>query len=165
MTEDERDWTPETFDPDRDIPELESRLGDSLSAWKTDLSSFRARGGKLITYHGWTDPWLSPYNSVDYYQQVAETMGPEKVDDFFRLFMVPGMDHCRGGPGPDRFDMVDAIMKWTEEGIAPDRIIALGALDNGGQRTRPLCPYPQVAVYRGEGDTDQAENFECRAAE
>ena len=166
VTEDQRDWTPETFDPDRDIPALDKRLGDSLSAWKTDLSAYKARGGKLITYHGWTDPWLSPYNTVDYYQQVTKTMGAETQDEFFRLFMVPGMDHCRGGVGPNRFDMIGAITKWVEQGEAPDRVIATGVDKEGAVvRTRPLCPYPQVAVYKGEGDTDQAGSFECRASE
>ena len=167
ITPDQRNWTPETFDPDRDIPELEDRLSDSLSAWKTDLSSFKERGGKLITYHGWTDPWLSPYNTVDYFLQVRKTMGADRQDQFFRLFMVPGMDHCRGGVGPDRFDMIGAIMKWVEEGKAPDQVIASGVEKESGAviRTRPLCPYPQVAVYNGEGDTDQASSFACRRAD
>ncbi|WP_417320083.1 tannase/feruloyl esterase family alpha/beta hydrolase [Emcibacter sp.] len=160
VTADERDWTPETFDPDRDIPELEKKLGSSLSAWETDLSAFRARGGKLIVYHGWTDPLLSPYNSIAYLQDVQKKMGD--VGNFYRLFMVPGMDHCAGGPGPNRLDTVKAIVDWVEKGAAPETMIATGAGKDRAIRTRPLCVYPEVAHYNGGGDPDMAKNFECR---
>ncbi|MGZ8281716.1 MAG: tannase/feruloyl esterase family alpha/beta hydrolase [Allosphingosinicella sp.] len=159
----ERSWTPETFDPDRDFPALEARFGAVLGAWNPDLRRFRRGGGKLIVYHGWSDALLSPFNSVGYHQAVAAEMSPEDVGDFFRLFMVPGMDHCRGGPGTDRFDLLGALVAWVEQGEAPDRVVASGRTADGGTRTRPLCPHPQVARYDGEGDSDDAGNFQCVA--
>jgi feruloyl esterase len=112
-------------------------------------------------YHGWNDPAISALNSVDYYESVvvaARRFRAGAAEDFFRLFMVPGMQHCGGGPGTDTFDALGALERWVEEGVAPDRIIAAGAVD----RTRPLCPYPQVARYLGQGSTDDARNFACR---
>ena len=139
VTEGARSWTPESFDPDRDIPGLEARLGPTLSAWNPDLAAFRAHGGKLVTYHGWADPLLSPYNSIAYRDAVAARMGPG-TDAFFRLFMVPGMEHCRGGPGTDRFDLLGSVMAWREQGRAPDQVVASGRMPAGGTRTRLLCP-------------------------
>lgn len=156
----ERRWTPETFDPDRDIPQLEARYGASLGAWNPNLRPFAARGGKLLVYHGWTDALLSPWNSIAYWEAVNRRMGARNVPSFFRLFMAPGVDHCRGGAGPDRFDALTAVMAWRERGQAPDRLIAATA---GGNRTRPLCPHPQVARYSGTGSTDEAANFQCVA--
>jgi feruloyl esterase len=156
----ERRWTPQSFDPDRDVPPLEARYGASLGAWNTDLRPFAARGGKLIVYHGWTDPLLSPWNSIAYWEAVNTRMGAQSVPGFYRLFMAPGVDHCRGGAGPDRFDALGAVMAWREHGQAPERLIASAA---NGARTRPLCPYPQVARYSGAGSTDDAASFQCIA--
>jgi feruloyl esterase len=161
----ERRWTAETFDPDRDLAELEERIGRSLGAWNPDLRRFRDSGGKLVVWHGWNDALLSPYNSIAYHEAVAEEISPDQVRDFFRLFMVPGVEHCRGGPGTDQFDLLSTVVAWVEEGQAPDRIIATGRTPAGGTRTRPLCAYPEVAVYNGSGSSDDAANFTCRVPE
>ncbi len=156
----ERRWTALTFDPDRDVPPLEARYGASLGAWNPDLRPFAAHGGRLIVYHGWTDPLLSPWNSIAYWEAVNARMGARAVPGFYRLFMVPGMDHCRGGAGPDRFDALAAVMAWREHGQAPDRMVAASA---NGARSRPLCPWPQVARYSGTGSSDEAASFQCVA--
>jgi feruloyl esterase len=158
-------WTVKTFDPDRDIPVLEKQLGSTLDTANPDLHRFQAHGGKLIMYHGWADPLLSPYNTLDYYGSVVRTMGGQQATDgFLRLFMVPGMEHCRGGPGPNTFDAVAPLDDWVEHGIAPERIIAAHSGADGKQvdRTRPLCRYPQVARYTGSGSTDEAASFSCQ---
>lgn len=149
------------FDPDKHIPMLEQRFGADLAAMNPDLSAFKARGGKLIMYHGWADPLLSPYNSIDYYESVKAKMGAAQQQDFMTMFMVPGMLHCMGGAGPDHFDAVDAVMKWVEHGERPKQIVAAHATAGKVDRTRPLCPYPQVARYKGAGSTDDAASFSC----
>jgi len=128
-----------------------------------DLSLFRKSGGKLIVWHGWVDSLIFPRGSIDYYERVLDRMGgPERVQKFARLFMAPGVDHCFGGPGPNVFDMFGALVSWVEKDEAPDRIIA-SRIENGEvTRTRPLCPYPAVATYKGTGSTDDAANFVCR---
>jgi feruloyl esterase len=158
-------WTVRTFDPDRDIPVLEKQLGATLDAASPDLHRFQAHGGKLIMYHGWADPLLSPYNTLDYYGSVVQTMGGQQATDgFLRLFMVPGMEHCRGGAGPNTFDAVAPLDDWVEHGVPPERIIAAHTGADGKQvdRTRPLCRYPQVARYKGSGSTDEAASFSCQ---
>jgi feruloyl esterase len=154
-------WDWRSFDFDRDVALTDAKLAAVLNATDPDLRPFRARGGKIVMYHGWNDPAISALNSVDYYESVvvaARRFRAGAAEDFFRLFMVPGMQHCGGGPGTDTFDALGALERWVEEGVAPDRIIAAGAVD----RTRPLCPYPQVARYLGQGSTDDARNFACR---
>ena len=100
---------------------------------------------------------------MNYYNRVADTLGgASKVNDSFRLFMVPGMGHCRGGDGADRFDVIGAMEQWVEKGKAPDSIVASRYADDKVERTHPLCPYPEVAVYKGTGSTDDAANFACR---
>jgi feruloyl esterase len=127
-----------------------------------DLSAFQKLGGKLILYHGWYDQNIAPRNSIHYYQKVVETMGGEaRTKDFFRLFMAPGMGHCGGGPGPNTMDTLAAVEQWVEQKKAPERIVASRPLEGQGQRTRPLCVYPQVARYKGAGSTDDAANFVC----
>src|SRR5262249_35126282 len=127
------------------------------------LKPFLDRGGKLIHYHGWSDPQISPGNSTQYYTRVLkELVGPGNVDKSYRLFMVPGMAHCGGGEGPDTFDMVTALEQWVEQGHAPDQIIATHSTNGQPDRTRPLCPYPQIAIYTGAGGIDDAANFTCR---
>jgi quercetin dioxygenase-like cupin family protein len=149
----------------------EAKLGKMFDAFDPDLTRFHARGGKLILYHGWNDPSISPLNTIAYYENVvswlARTRTPEQAQadaqQFARLFMVPGMLHCGGGPGPNTFDTVSALESWVEGGRAPDRILASHAANGVVDRTRPLCPYPQVAAYAGSGSTDDAANFVCRA--
>ncbi len=117
----------------------------------------------MIMYHGWTDMILSPYNTLQYRKELAETMGEDALSDFYRLFMIPGMDHCRGGPGPDQFDAVAALVKWVEEGEAPETLIVSGETPEGEKRTRLLCDYPAVAVYDGDSDPDSADSYSCVA--
>ena len=114
-------------------------------------------------YHGWADGNVAPATSVNYYNSVVEKMGDaSKVSDWFRLFMMPGMAHCHGGEGPDTFEPMDFIQAWVEKGEAPARIVAAHLNKDKVDRTRPLCPYPQVARYKGAGSIDDAANFECR---
>jgi hypothetical protein len=113
-----------------------------------DLSEFKSHGGKIIHYHGWADMALNPFMSVNYYESVLDFMGVEETMDFYRLYMVPGMFHCSGGAGCDNVDWFTPLVSWVEDGIAPERLI--GSHIEGGKviRTRPLYPYPEVAVYR-----------------
>jgi feruloyl esterase len=160
-------WTVATFDPDREIPALEPRFAADLNATDADLSKFKARGGKLILYHGWADQLLSPYNTLDYFESVNTAMGGEAAtQEFARLFMVPGMAHCGGGPGPNDVSdaAIDAMVNWVEHSQPPAQVIASRRTASGSvDRTRPLCPYPQVAKYKGVGSTDQAASFACSA--
>ena len=154
------DWR--TFDIDRDGPKLQPFM-DVFSPTSTDLTKLRARGGKLILYHGWADPALSALNTITYYDDVVKRNAGEK---FVELFMAPGMHHCQGtGPGPNRFDMLSALDAWVDKGTAPSRVVAAHSTNNVVDRTRPLCPYPQVAKYKGAGSIDAAENFVCASPE
>jgi feruloyl esterase len=171
MVFDDPEWDSRTFDYDTDLAYTIEKLGPALDANDPDLRALRDRGGKLIVYHGWSDADISPLATIDYYQQVvsemASTAEPEaglaEVQEFFRLFMVPGMGHCRGGPGPDQFDALSALEAWVEDGVAPDRLIASKVQDGEVVRSRPLCPFPQVAEWTGSGSTDDAANFVCAA--
>jgi len=127
-----------------------------LDAGDADLTAFGARGGKLILYHGWSDAAIPPYSTIDYYTRVQAKLKPKETDSFVRLYMAPGMQHCGGGPGPNTFDMNPAIEAWVEQGAAPAAIVATRP-----GRSRPLCPYPQVARWKGSGSTDDAANFTC----
>ena len=131
-----------------------------LDATDPDLSRFKARGGKILGYFGWADPALNPLMGVSYYENVLKTMGPS-TKDFYRLFMVPGMLHCGGGAGTSTFDAVTPLVEWVEKGTVPQTIAASRVVDGKVVRTRPLCPYPQTAVYKGSGSTDDAGNFSC----
>ncbi|HEY8538695.1 MAG TPA: tannase/feruloyl esterase family alpha/beta hydrolase [Steroidobacteraceae bacterium] len=149
------------FDLARDLPKIQT-IAEILSPTNPDLSAFRKNGGKLILYHGWADPAISAYGTIDYYEQVVANAGGKQVaDGFVRLFLAPGMHHCRGGPGPNTFDALAALEEWVERGIAPARLIASHATDGKVDRTRPLCPEPQVARYIGQGSIDDAANFRC----
>jgi len=155
-------WDYRTFNFDSDVALLERESG-AVDARNPNLQAFFGHGGKLIQYHGWNDNLIPPLNSVNYYNSVADTLGgAAKVSGSYRLFMVPGMAHCRGGDGTDRFDAIRALEQWVEQGKAPDSITAARYAGDKVERTRPLCPYPQVAVYKGSGSTDDAANFSCR---
>jgi hypothetical protein len=153
------DYDYRTFDFDRD-PSLLSAWSKLVNATDPDLSRFRHKGGKLIMTYGWADPVLQPMVGVGYYEQALARNGPD-TPQFFRLFMVPGMSHCAGGVATDRFDAVTALVDWVEKGKAPEAIRAARVVDNKEVRSRPLCPYPQVAHYQGRGSTDDAANFHC----
>ena len=157
------DWDFRTLDFDRDIARAEKLDHDRINATDPNLKPFFAHGGKLIQYHGWSDPQISPGNSVDYYTSVLDKMGGAgQVRDSYRLFMVPGMAHCGNGEGTGNFDMLTALEQWVEQKQAPERIVASRIRDGKGERTRPLCPYPQIASYKGTGSTDDAASFVCK---
>ena len=155
------DYDYKTFDFDRDIHMLDN-WSKQADAKDPDLSKFRKHGGKLLMTYGWADPILQPMMGVKYYQQALAKNGPATTD-FFRLFMVPGMAHCGGGIGPDLHDPMTVIIDWVEKGKAPDSIVASKVVNNKVVRTRPLCAYPQVARYSGQGSIDDAANFRCVA--
>jgi feruloyl esterase len=149
----------------------ESRLAPVLNATDPDLRGFRQHGGKLLQYHGWSDQLIAPQNSIDYYERVVSFVGAGRQDrtaalgevqSFYRLFMAPGMAHCGGGPGPNSFDMQAALELWVQRGVAPEEVIATHSINGVVDRLRPLCPYPKVAVYKGQGNTNDAANFVCR---
>ncbi len=151
---------------DSDIDYTDSKLAALFNAVNPDLSQFKARGGKLIHYHGWSDPDITPLNSINYDETVIAAQGGDvhglrSTVEFYRLFMVPGMWHCRSGPGATDFDMIEPLDKWVEKGIAPDKVIASRITNGVVERTRPLCPYPQEAQWKGTGSTDDASNFVC----
>jgi len=152
-------WQWQSFDLDTDT-RLALARADDVSSTNPDLSKFKARGGKLLMYHGWNDPGPSPYNSINYYTSVLNTLGGDQ-SDWFRMFMMPGMGHCRGGIGPDQADFLDAIDGWREHGIAPERINATRIRDGKADMTRPLCPYPQVAQWDGKGSPEASESYVC----
>jgi len=147
------------FDYDRDLPAAIAKLSPVIDAANPDLSVFRAHGGKLINYHGWNDPGVSALSSVAYYERVRARLGDPS--DFYRLFMVPGMQHCTGGRGTDQFDMLTALENWVEQGKAPDAIPASRVRSDLPKLTRPLCRFPEVARWNGSGSSDEAVNFRC----
>jgi len=172
-------WDSKTFNIDRDMKIAGDKLGADLDATNPDLNAFKARGGKLILYHGWSDAAIPAADAIKYYEGVRKTMGSTDASAFVRLYMVPGMQHCEGGSGPDAFgqggvpmddaqhDIAAALERWVEDGAAPREIIATkrktdGDPASGVARTRPLCPYPQTAAYKGSGSTDEAANFVCK---
>lgn len=181
-------WDFRTLDFDKDFEYGERKAAPILNSSNPDLRSFRARGGKLITYHGWADAAITPLASIEYYEQVRDFMtkypdarsdNKKPVEDFYRLFMVPGMGHCAGGIGPNRFgnggaispatmndptrDVFAALEQWVEKGVAPDQWIGQGTMvgDTSKTLTRPICQYPKIAQYKGSGDINDAANFSC----
>jgi feruloyl esterase len=156
-------WSYRNLDVGKQLDLARKADSGTLAATSWDLSKFVGRGGKLLIYHGWEDQNIPPLSSVEYYNGVVKTMGKDKIADSVRLFMVPGMGHCGGGDGPNQFDMTTALEKWREQGQAPAQILAAQSTDGKVVRTRPLCPYPQMAKYKGSGSIDQAENFVCSA--
>jgi Tannase and feruloyl esterase len=180
MVYDKADWDYKTFDIDQATKLADEKTADALNSTNPDLSPFMKRGGKLILYHGWSDAAISPVNTIDYYQSVEAKMGRGRTESFTRLFMVPAMQHCGGGPGPNVFgqgagdpardaghNIYTALEQWVEKGAVPSSVIATKFVDDdrgkGVQMTHPLCPYPQVAKYKGSGDINDAANFVCTA--
>ena len=184
MVFEDNKWDSRNLNFDEDVRLTDKKL-TILDATNPDLTSFRKHGGKLIHYHGWIDPGVPPMTSVAYFESVEVKMGGLKnTTDFYRLFMVPGMNHCFGGPGPNSFgniltpdpqqpndenDIQRALVRWVEKGVPPDKIIATKFIDDDSAKgvvmTRVLCPYPQVAKWTGKGDVKSADNFVCRAPE
>jgi feruloyl esterase len=153
---------PTTQDVDAELAQVlgePSTLGDTAD-W-TNLSSFSGHGGKLLFYHGVSDPWFSSLDTVRYYDKLATASGGvDATRDWSRLFLVPGMGHCGGGPALDRFDFLSALVEWVEKDRAPESVVATGNAFPG--RSRPLCPHPQHAHYKGSGNPEDAASFECR---
>lgn len=175
-------WDFHKFNLDRDTKTAGVKMAKFLDATNPDLSRFQARGGKLILYHGWSDAAISAHNTVNYYESVVSKMGASKTAGFVRLYMVPGMQHCGGGPGPDSFgqfgppaggperDLGAALERWVEQGTAPAEIIAVRHKKDSDPsseviESRPLCAYPQIAHYKGSGSTNDAANFSCEKHE
>ncbi len=187
MVYDNPQWNINDADLDDAVKAADAKFAKILNATEADLAPFKGRGGKLILFHGWDDPAISALNSIDYYHSVVNTMGQANTDAFARLYMVPGMQHCGGtapeGTGPDSFgqhgpspmekdaahSMQLSIERWVERWTPPAAIIATKYAGRGPgadvQMTRPLCAYPQVAKYKGSGDTNDAANFACVAGE
>lgn len=177
MVYEKSDWTYKSFTVDGGLQAAKKKTAAALDAVNPDLTPFRTGGGKLILYHGWDDPAIPALNTVNYYQDVIAKMGRADTDSFARLYMVPGMQHCGGGTGPDDFgasvgalsddpehNVLVALENWVEKGTAPTIIIATKTAagpEGAPTMTRPLCPYPQSAKYKGSGDPNKAENFVC----
>jgi feruloyl esterase len=158
------DWDWKTLNFDSDVDRAMETDKGILTATDPNLKPFFGHGGKLLMYHGWSDQRVPPLLTINYYNKVVDTLGGEdKTKDSLRLFMVPGMAHCGGGEGPNTFDTVTALDRWVEKGQAPTQIIASHSTNGVVDRTRPLCPYPQIAKYQGSGSIDEASNFACKA--
>jgi feruloyl esterase len=156
------DWDFRTLNFDSDLERATRAERGVLAVTEPSFREFFSHGGKLIHYHGWTDQQVVSSNSINFYNSVAKGMGGiEKTKDSYRLFMAPGMNHCSGGDGPNSFDSLSALEGWVESRTAPEQMIASHRTDGKVDRTRPLCPYPQVAKYKGTGSTDDAANFTC----
>jgi feruloyl esterase len=165
-------WDWRSFDFDTQTAEFIRRLAPSVNATNPDLDQLRKLGHKLLVYHGWEDSLVVPEESVNYWKAVRArdqsrpaAASPGKIDDSYRLFMVPGMGHCGGGPGAESFDPLSAMVKWVEDGVAPERIVATKYSSDpsapGVAYQRPLCPYPKVARYQGSGKIEDAASYAC----
>jgi len=171
-------WDYKSLEVDREAKAADEKMASILNATNPDLRKFKERGGKLLLYHGWSDAAIPALNSIDYYKSVVKKMGSKNAGNFVRLFMVPGMQHCAGGSGPSLFgqfgvarddprhNISAALERWAEQGAAPEEIVATKLINGmnpakGIERTRPLCAYPKIARYKGSGNTEAAENFEC----
>jgi hypothetical protein len=178
MVYEKADWNYKNANVEQAEKAADEKTALFLNATEANLAAFKAHGGKLILYHGWNDPAISALNTINYYNDVITRMRGQEPQAFVRLYMVAGMQHCGGGPGPDSFGMGGgakdaqhnvglALEQWVEKGIAPGSIVATKYEDGdpakGAKMTRPLCPYPQTAKYKGKGDTNDASNFVCIA--
>jgi feruloyl esterase len=156
-------WSWKQFDFDKDPP-LMKAYSQMMDATNPDLTRLKRRGGKIIQYHGWADALVNPLMSVEYYESVWKKMGAKQTQQFYKLYMLPGVFHCRGGVGCDEADWFTPLVAWVEQGTAPNVIEGKRVVNNAPVLTRPHCPYPQVAKYKGSGDVSKAENFSCVAA-
>ena len=158
------EWPLAKFNAETDPAKLEDGVSGDIDARNPDLKPFFSRGGKLLMYHGWADPQISPLAPIQYYEQVRRIAGStgSNIANSFRLFVAPGMAHCGGGEGPNDFDKIGTLEQWVEKGTAPAMIVASHSKGGAVDRTRPLCPYPQVATYKGSGSIDEAANFACK---
>jgi Tannase and feruloyl esterase len=175
MVYDDPTWSGLTANVDASLRVANEKMAEPLNATDPDLSRFTARGGKLILYHGWNDPAISPLNTIAYYDSVVAKLGPAQAESSVRLYMVPGMAHCAGGPGPSAFGQLgiptakgagalSLLEDWVETGKAPTELVATKySADKKVQMTRPLCPYPQLAKYAGRGDPEDSASFSCVA--
>jgi feruloyl esterase len=170
-------WNWWSFDWDRDLAAAHAKLSPLVDAVDPNINAFRDRGAKLIAFQGWNDPVVNAMDTIGYFEKVRAAQGSQSAtDSFFRLFMAPGMGHCGGGTGPVVFgnqgiaapqpsaanDLLMALDRWVERGVAPDSIVASKVASGAVTTTRPLCAYPKKAVYQGSGSTDDAGNFSCR---
>jgi feruloyl esterase len=171
MVFDNPQWDFHTINYDRDVKAADDKIGAVMNDGSTDLAQFRRAGGKLILWHGWSDPLITPLHTIAYYNKLAAHFAGPGADknaaitqlaDFARLFLAPGVMHCGGGPGPDTFDSIGALDAWVEHGVAPDSMIATHKTAGKIDRSRPLCAYPHRAVYDGKGDSNDAASFSCR---
>ena len=182
MVYERADWDYRSANIAQALRAAEEKTAHKLDATDANLAAFKARGGKLILYHGWNDPAISALNTIDYYGSVVSRLGQQDTDAFVRLYLAPGMQHCGDGPGPSSFgqsgaapsneprrDVLMALEQWVEKGAAPSAIVATkyvnGDSAKGVQTTRPLCPYPQVAKYDGRGDPNDAASFACASGD
>jgi feruloyl esterase len=155
-------WSYKNLDIEKDVAAFDKAIGNVMNSSDSNLKPFFDRGGKLLMYHGWADPGIPAGNSVAYYNDVVKNVGAAQAQNSIRLFMLPGVGHCSGGDGPSRFESLAALDEWRDKGKAPDSIVASHSTKGVVDRKRPLCPYPQTAVYKGTGDTNDAVNFVCR---
>jgi feruloyl esterase len=156
----DRKWDYHKMNISTDVDRAATSDNGALYTGDPNLKPFFDHGGKLLMYHGWADQQVNPLNSVMYYGEVLKTVG-KKATNSIALFMVPGMGHCQGGAGTDNFDKMKVMESWIEQGKQPAQIVASHLTNGKVDKTRPLCPYGQVARYKGAGSTDEAENFSC----
>ena len=155
-------WDPFQLDLGADVARARTADGGSIAMTDADLHAFVRRGGKLLLWHGWSDGSIPPHNTINYYNDLMSTLGSGQPHDQVRLFMAPGVQHCGGGEGAWQVDFLAIIEDWVQRGKAPERVVASRPLEGGGSHSRPLCPYPQVATYTGQGSADEAGNFVCK---
>jgi feruloyl esterase len=154
-------WNYLTVDVSAATAKADAMHAAAMNAINPDLTEFFQHGGKLVQYHGWNDEQISPLNTVQYYESVVKKLGSASVEHSYRLFMIPGMAHCRGGEGVNSFDSISIIDNWVANANPPAQIPASRVRDGKVEGTRPVCSYPRVAVYKGTGNTDDARNFTC----